>query len=300
MTTYTYYFPVFGYNTSFAPPKIHSFQLGWWYENRVPVYEQALGLTHGGDQHLLAPENTLQTVQVVEWFIDYNERWSLPYLPPHLLTYSKTEKRFLYPDAAQRWIADNPGKRYLIGNEPDGPYEGGGCDMTPSEYADFAHVAITLIREADISAQITMGAWAGGVGESYYPANNEHKALYYYQDRYGTMDVDAVSFHAYQSGLYNYPYPNAKLAKFASYARLWHNNGWTKSSDICLTEFGWHGLDVANNTSENCMKFMDWYIPFLRDHEQVIGWWWWQWGPGAMLMSGDEVTEVGRHYGGMR
>ena len=291
------YLPLIAHNASFQAPKLHSLQLGYTKHNRIPAYQEALGLTGGGDQLLLAPENSMQTVQVVEFF-DYWLDRGLG-IQPHVLTYSKAERRFTQEAEAIAWIKANPGKRYIIGNEPDGPYSGGGHDMTPSEYADFAHAAITLIKGADRSAYLIMAAWAGGVGEPSTPAHNENAMLSLYYGRYGMMDVRAVSWHSYQSGTYNRSYPADKLNRFASYARTWKSRGWIPSDDIILTEFGWYGFDTVNNTPENCIAFMDWFIPKLQAHEQVRAWYFWEWGASAMLMRNGEPTEVGLYYAGL-
>ena len=119
-------------------------------------------------------------------------------------------------------------------------------------------------------------------------------SLYY--RRYGKMDVQALSWHCYQKTSAKNPYPVNKMNKFADYVKKWKEHGWIDTTDIMLTEFGWYGLDEENNTPENCIAFMDDFIPKLRAHKQVRGFWWWEWGSGAMLLDGENLSSVGEHY----
>jgi len=283
---YKYFLPIF-YGKE---KKIHSFQIGWQNdENRVFAYQDALGLSGGFDQYLLADYDTI-TVQIEEWYDWYS------IIQPHALVYNKTEKRFRREDEAISWIREHPGKRYIIGNEPD-------CDlsawnganlMSEGEYADFYFTASQLIRNADPTAYIIVGAWAGGIGESM--SHNEKDMLRIYCARYGMIDADAFSFHVYQNGEYDNSYPADKLAKFSQAVKEWKSLGWTDTTDILLTEFGWYGLDYAHNTTENCIKFMDWFIPKLQANKQVKGWYWWEWWNGSQLIINGEPTETGLHY----
>jgi len=277
------------------PDKLKSIQLGWHPDNRIPEYQRLLGVSDGGDQHLLEAENTMQTVQIEELYLAINVKYGLN-LTPHALTYNATEKRFRYAYEASEWVVNHPKKIYLIGNEPDGVYITGGNDLTMSEYADFYYQASRLIRAGDPKAYLVMGAWAGGVGESYKPAHNEDDMLSLYYRRYGKMDVQALSWHCYQKTSAKNSYPVSKMNKFADYVKKWKGNGWIDTTDIMLTEFGWYGLDEENNTPENCIAFMDDFIPKLRAHKQVRGFWWWQWGKGSRLVINSELTEVGLHY----
>lgn len=294
MGVYTYYFPIVAFPET--KTKLHSLQLGWDRHNRIPLYEKALGLNGGGDQHLLDPANAMQTIQVEEWYAHW---WKLG-LEPHILTYNKADQCFRYPEEAALWIKAHPGKRWIIGNEPDGSYEMGGCEMSPAEYAQFYWAASNLIRSADPTAYLIMAGWAGGVGEPAIDGNNEAVMLNYYYQNYGRMDVQAFSFHVYQRDRFDNPYPENKLKRFCKAASVWKDLGWCETDQALLTEFGWSGLDIPNNTANNCMKFMSWYIPKLRNHPQITGWYWWEWGAGAMLMKDGEPTDVGVLYSNMR
>lgn len=281
------YFPIF-----YIPAgKVHSIQLGWDKNDRVRLYEKALGLKSGFDQHLLDPASVIQTVHVEEWY-DY---WSKLGIEPNILSYSKELQCFRYPEEAAAWIRAHPGKTWIIGNEPDGEYEMGGCQMSPEEYAEFYKVTSDLIRNEDPTAFLVMAGWAGGVGERIVGGNNEVSALGYYRRKYGEIDCQAFSFHAYQRSVYDNPYPLDKLNKFCEAVSAWK----LSTDKVYLTEFGWHGLDQYN-TPENCIRFMDWYIPHLRDHPQVLGWFWWEWNNGSLLMKDGVTTEVGKHYSSMR
>jgi len=277
------------------PNKLKSIQLGWHPDNRIPKYQRLLNVSDGGDQHLLETENTMQTVQIEELYQAINDRYGLN-LIPHALTYHAEEKRFRCAYEASEWVMGHPKKTYLIGNEPDGTYITGGNNLTMSEYADFYYQASKLIRVSDPKAYLVMGAWAGGVGEKNKPAHNENDMLLLYYRRYGKMDVQALSWHCYQKNSVTNPYPVNKLNRFADYAKEWKDNGWIDTTDIMLTEFGWYGLDEENNTPENCIAFMDNFIPKLRAHKQVRGFWWWEWGDGAMLLNGESLSNVGEHY----
>jgi hypothetical protein len=299
---YIYYFPIFGYDATFTR-KIHSFQIGWDDESeRVFEYQDALGLTHGFDQHLL-DDYDLVTVQIEEWYLWYNLAYGdrRGTIAPHALTYNKAEKRFMLETEAIEWIQEHPNKWYVIGNEPDCDLSEGNeaNTMTEGEYAEFLHKSIQLIRGADPSAKIMVGAWAGGIGETPSFAHNENDMMKIYNSRYGELIVDGFSFHVYQRYSCNYAYPADKLRKFATFVKSWYDSGLATTSDVYLTEFGWYGIDYIGNTKENNICFMNWYIPQLRAHEQVKGWWWWEWGMGSLLIYNNEPTDVGRHYSEM-
>jgi len=283
-------------------PKIHSFQVGWDNEDRVEQYQNALGLQNGFDQHLLG-DYPLITVQIEEWYTWYNLTYggARGVIEPHLLTYSKATRTFPREAEAIAWIQAHPGKSYIIGNEPDGDLSEGNeaNTMSVDEYVDFYHKASVMIRTADPTAKIILGAWAGGVGEYPLPEHNEQEFMSRYLCRYMDIpDIDGFSFHVYQHDKHDNPYPANKLDMFCSYVDDWYRNGWTLTRDVYLTEFGFYGPDPAG-TTENCRAFMDWYIPYLRQHEQVKGYWWWEWALPSMLVIDGQATELGLYYKGL-
>lgn len=297
--TRRYWLPIpMAIKDSSTPDARFGIQLGWWHKRRVSSYQEALNLANtGGDAHLLEPENQMQMVQTEEWFEWYNGKYgrSRGDISPHVLSYSATERTFKHSAEAMAWIRANPGKTYLVGNEPDGPLNTGGHEMTEEEFAEFYYKASMLIRESDPTAFIVVGAWAGGIAEPGYRPHNENNMLRYYFEKYGQLDADALSWHYYQSKYYNNPDATSKLNNFAEYARLWKEKGWTNTDKIALTEFGWYGPDV-NNTPINCILFLEWFIPYLKDCDQCIFWYWWEWGRSATLVRNGVPTEVGLYY----
>lgn len=295
--TYNVYIPIV--HSGGTKPKIHSFQVGWDNEDRVEQYQNLLGLTGGFDQYLLG-DYPLITVQIEEWYTWYNLTYGeyRGVIEPHPLVYSKATRSFPREAEAIAWIQAHPGKSYIIGNEPDGDLSEGNeaNTMSVNEYVEFYHKASRLIRRNDPTAKLIMGAWAGGVGEYVLPEHNEQEAILLYMGWYRDIpDIDGFSFHVYQRDNPDNRYPLDKLNQFTSYVNDWYRNGWTLTTNIVLTEFGWYGLDPAG-TPENCMKFLDWYVPRLKANPQVRAYYWWEWAAGSMLVFDGQPTELGRYY----
>lgn len=299
--TYNVYIPIV--HSGGTKPKIHSFQVGWDNEDRVEQYQDLLGLTGGFDQYLLG-DYPLITVQIEEWYTWYNLTYGeyRGVIEPHPLVYSKATRSFPREAEAIAWIQAHPGKSYIIGNEPDCDLSEGECAncLSEAEFADFLHKSIQLIRGADPKAYIIVGAWAGGIGEVPSFSHNENDMIKIYYSRYGSLKVDAFSFHVYQRDAFNNPYPVNKLSKFTQFAKIWKSKGWTDTTDTWLTEFGWSGLDSHNNTIANNIAFMDWYIPQLKANPQIKAYFWWEWNNGSMLVENGKATELGRYYSDMR
>lgn len=268
--------------------------------------EELLGLAPMGyDQHYLNAENHGQTVLVSEWY-DHH-----PWLKitKHALCYNKKLKRFDDESAASAWVAAHPGMEYYLGNEPDLQDSKAGIGMNAREYADFYHYASQIIRIADPSAYLCVAAWAAGIARYdrdslvYGPTReNENDMLTYYFDRYGVIDAQAFSVHIYQSGTPTNPFAELKLNKFAEFTQAWKKAGMCTTDQFEVTEFGWNGNDRFEGewTTENCINFMDWFIPKMALNSQVLNWHWWQWkGESNLVWPRDEtgiVTKTGEYY----
>ncbi|MCZ7568457.1 MAG: hypothetical protein M5U01_07700 [Ardenticatenaceae bacterium] len=91
----------------------------------------------------------------------------------------------------QRRVQLNPGALWLIGNEPEGPYNQG--NRTPAEYAQIYHEAYARIKGWDPTAQIAVG---GVIQPTPLRLLWLDQVLQEYQQRYGTsLPVDVWNVH---------------------------------------------------------------------------------------------------------
>lgn len=89
-------------------------------------------------------------------------------------------------------VANNPGAVWMVGNEPDVPWQDG---VTAETYAEIYHDVYTFIKERDARASIAIG----GVSQS-TPLRRAYldRILDHYQETYGTpMPVDIWNVHAF-------------------------------------------------------------------------------------------------------
>ena len=280
------------------PDPRFAIQNGWGTRvSHLLEQERAMSLVHNaGHQHILAPELRTQTVQIKEWYDWYNAHNSNK-LYPHALTYDVAEEKFMSRTAARDWIRNNRSKIYIIGNEPDLDYISGGHDMTIQQFAHFYKQSVDLIRSADSTAFVVMGAWARGVGLNPQLNHSEDRMLAYYVSKYGRLDANALSWHVYQAHHPHNTYPENKLANITHFAREWKNKGWTNTDKLILTEFGWSGWDPPEvRTKENSIAFLRWFVPKLKASPQNIRWHWWTWHTGSRMMIGGKLTKLGNEY----
>lgn len=65
----------------------------------------------------------------------------------------------VYPNLVQ-FARDNPGKTYVIGDEPDNHTLCGGQNPSPEQYADIAYQVASVIKQADGSAKISTAGFS--------------------------------------------------------------------------------------------------------------------------------------------
>jgi hypothetical protein len=248
---------------------------------------------YGGHVHQLVAANKMQTVQTLAW---YQSPGNSNNLSPHVLCYDSSIRNFPDPVGAAAWIKSNPGKIYIIGNEPDCGVACGCEGMNASDFADFHHTSATLIRSNDPTAFIITAGWAGGLGAG--AAYTESDFIRAHRARYGTLDADAIGVHVYQYNQYNNLYPRRKVKLLIDKAATWKCKKFTRTNKIILTEFGWNGTDPNENAS-NCLLFMNWFIPWLKKQPKVLRWHWWEWEKGSILVSNGVTTPLGLRYAKM-
>ncbi len=286
-----------------SPDPRFSIQTGWdepadWVLNAEA--EAVLNLAHqGGHQHKLVTGNKMQTIHVKEWYDWYNPLYD-PDIGYNALTWNKTTGAFVYPGtgagAAAAWVLaeHNAGRHhtYIIGNEPDLGYDSGGMDMDGAQMALMHYTAAILIRANCPDAFIMPAGWANGLGSGNF---DMEPFLSAHHTAHGTLDADAITWHVYQGGTYNDSYPVNKLNAFSEKAREWKAKGWTSTDKIVLTEFGWGG----STSADDCIAFMNWFVPYLKANPQVSRWHWWHYhGVGNILTDspGTAATTLGTRY----
>ncbi|MBN1889982.1 MAG: hypothetical protein JW850_18445 [Thermoflexales bacterium] len=96
------------------------------------------------------------------------------------------------PETVAQAVVANPGALWLIGNEPDSPWND---NCLPEEYAQAYHAAYTLIKSLDPTAQVA----AGGIVQA-TPLRLEYldQVLAAYQQAYGQpLPADAWQIHGF-------------------------------------------------------------------------------------------------------
>ncbi len=114
---------------------------------------------------------------------------------PHGMEYAQLiwVRRGYYPPDARQWervIRNNPGSLWIIGNEPECPYQ---ANITPTRYAEIYHDAYWFIKRRDPTAKVAIG---GVVQPSRLRLKWLDQVLIKYQELYtNTMPVDVWNIH---------------------------------------------------------------------------------------------------------
>jgi hypothetical protein len=203
------------------------------------------------------------------------------------------------------YVTGNPGRVWIIGNEPDLVSQDG---LTREQYAAMFHTYHTFISGLDPSAEFAVGALTGDS----FPGHVESDiawweyVLDHYRTTYGQqMPVDVWNFHCYSSAdtrdvqyvvdIYVQPFIDwVRTADGGAYA----------STEIWCTEFGigfWHGPLNA-----------EWVAPFmqrlcLRLEDLDVDRWFWFVGPWvegdfeetSLLDPSKNPTVLGQVYSGL-
>lgn len=261
---------------------------------------QGIGL----HQHQLKPENGAQTFQVNEWYDWYHaNRDGSQAMPVSPCVWSSTTRSLPTPDACTAWIQANPGRVWIIGNEPNLGLASNGGALTPIQYAEMYYQSSALIRAADPTARIAVADVGGGsyTGTCQILPEDPYlwleRAIRFHKDLYGVMNVDFWTLHLYTKYTPDISTEKNKVRCFREHMlRLRRGGFWDGNFEVWITEFGWHGGDQGNATPSNVSTFMTDLTEWLRTQPDVTRWFWWPWFPNLNLLEEGSPTPLGLQY----
>lgn len=204
-----------------------------------------------------------------------------------------------------QWVLANPGKVWVLGNEPDNP-TADGDGMTQPEYAAMYHRYFTFIRPLDPTARFVVGAVSGDA----VPGDLEHDTAWWetvlnlYRTAYGQpMPVDIWNYHCYAPPHMRdvEEYMAIYVDPFCNWVRT-VDGGRYAGAEIWTTEFGigfWHG--PLN---------MRWVEPWMQrvclrlEQSSVDRWFWFlghwdnsgKWPDTCLLDAANRPTRLGLRY----
>jgi PKD repeat protein len=148
------------------------------------------------------------------------------------------------PTWFSQWVQANPGKIWIIGNEPNGQ-----DGLTPTQYARMFHTYYTFIRAIDPTTKFAVAGLAGAATTSSFNGNVSwwNQALSSYQQQFGeNMPIDIWNCHGYR-WVGNLD-PDTTMAEYFTPYRHYVDtvsNGAYAGKELWLTEFGVPTWDVA-------------------------------------------------------
>ena len=213
------------------------------------------------------------------------------------------------PAAFGQWVADNRGKIWIIGNEPD---DGGQDALTIEAYARMYRTYYTFIRNIDPSARFAIGAFSGilhHTGHQWPEMKHWFESVltrYKLQNNGQPMPIDVWNIHTYY-GVWNASMtPNAQelmdkmIDPFINWVRT-VDSGYYKNCDIIITEFGIAGRGCSGRP-EIVIDFMEDITAILDKKVNAFFWFYgaWTnnptWRDGCLIGPDGNPTELGWHY----
>jgi hypothetical protein len=214
----------------------------------------------------------------------------------------------LDPAAFGNWVDANPGKIWIIGNEPNLTSQDG---LTPYEYARMYSTYYDFISGRDPTARFATAACSGDAvpGNVNGTINYWNQVFNAWRNQHGAMDmpVDIWNFHCYAAT----DNRNARdvidlyVQPFIDWVRTTQGGIYT-DAEIWCTEFGigfWHGpLNakwVAPFMQRECLLFeqagIDRWFWFLGPWDSWSG----TWQQTCLLDSSNNPTILGQIYSGL-
>ncbi|MGB6334511.1 MAG: glycosyl hydrolase [Thermoanaerobaculia bacterium] len=213
------------------------------------------------------------------------------------------------PVAFGQWVANNPGKVWIIGNEPDEPSQDA---LTLDEYARMFRTYYQFVRDIDPSARFAIGAFSGVLNHTGHQwAEMKHwyeSVLTSYQLQNGgqRMPIDSWNTHTYY-GVWNASMtPNAlelmneMIDPFIAWVRT-VDSGYYKDSEIIITEFGIAGPG-ASGRPKTVTDFMESITAILDKRVDAFFWFYgaWtddpNWTDSCLIGPDGNPTDLGWHY----
>ncbi len=221
-----------------------------------------------------------------------------------------------YPTTCADWIRGHPGKEWVIGNEPEGPYSNGGdalcvapLSYTCGRYSEMFYNVRQFIRANDSTAFIIPASWSsnGEMCSNFNDAEGlwiEKYNVTYYDAQlgrifyaHGLIDVNAWSYHSY------YFRDDTRLTCFVNGLNAKRDAGKIVNpiDNIRITEVAydhlvgcaWNPLDTSNCKLE-IGTMLD-LMPLLRDRTDVSRWYWFH-SRSELIYSDLTLTPAGKCY----
>ena len=200
------------------------------------------------------------------------------------------------------YVAANPGKIWIIGNEPDiGSQDG----LTQQQYACMFHTYYTFIKALDPTARFAIGAISGGSNAAglSYTISWYQGVLDIYKTTFGAaMPVDIWNVHSYVRPI-QVEDPDRIINEFVTPFVNWCRTiegGAYAGCEVWITELP-IGEWMGALSEDNVIWFMQRYMPRL-EQTGITRWFWYvssDWdgkqGSCALTRSG-QVTPVGSAY----
>lgn len=200
-----------------------------------------------------------------------------------------------------QWVTDNPGRVWIIGNEPDLVSQDG---LTREQYAQMYKTYYDFIRPLDPTARFCIGAITGGSTTSAltYTTGWYEYVLDYYKNAYGQpMPIDIWNIHSY-CGPAQIEDPDQPIRDFVTPFINWCHtvdNGRYAGCEVWITELP-IGEWMGALSEEWIIWFAQRYLPRL-ERSGINRWFWFvssdssEWATVALTKSG-VVTPVGQAY----
>lgn len=222
-------------------------------------------------------------------------------IPPRWWGYDETTGQINDPARFAQWIGDNPGRVWIIANEPDLASQDG---LTREQYARMYKTYHDFISSRDPTARFCIGAITGGstADRLGYTTGWYQYVLNYYQSTYGEpMPIDIWNIHSY-CGPTQIEDPDQPIRDFITPFINWcHSvdNGRYDGCEVWITELPigeWNGA----LSEEWIIWFAQRYLPRL-ERAGISRWFWFvsrdnsEWATVALVKS-TGVTPIGQAY----
>lgn len=233
--------------------------------------------------------------------------------PPH--SYNVEKQSITDAEWLRDFVKKNPGRVWMIGNEPDNPQLDAGDGMTPVTYAQMFHAYHAFIHPIDPTAKFAIGALyaASEPGEADQDFKWWNEVLSYYRKEYGQdMPIDIWTNHCYS--VVGRLDPDRIMEAFFIPWRHYVDTvsgGIYEDRPIWCTEFGvamWantlHPDYMAEFVHQLCPRFeRDYKLPSGKTKRVLDRWFWFLgyyssglWQDSALVTKQSEPTAVGRAY----
>ncbi len=205
------------------------------------------------------------------------------------------------PAQFDQWVLANPGKIWIIGNEPDLQSQDG---LTQEQYALMYKTYHDFISQRDPTARFCIGAITGGsaTAQLTYTQNWYQTVLDYYETTYGEpMPIDIWNIHSY-CGPKQIENPDQPIQDFVQPFVQWCHtveNGRYADAEVWITELP-IGEWLGALSEEWIIWFAERYLPRL-EQAGIDRWFWFvsrdggEWATVALVKSYG-VSPLGTAY----